>query len=66
MIKLEIWKYRNARGLSLRELSARCGISKSALQRMESGEISPTLDQLDRIAAALDVPLTKLFIAQRE
>lgn len=45
---------REEQGLSLSEVSARCGIDKAALSRLENGQNSnPTLDTLWRYAAAL-------------
>jgi DNA-binding Xre family transcriptional regulator len=45
---------RKQQGLTLRELSDRTGIDEPALSRLETGKnINPTLDTLDRVAAAL-------------
>jgi ribosome-binding protein aMBF1 (putative translation factor) len=47
-------KAREAAGLSLAELSARTGIDKAALSRIESGQnINPTVSTLCRYAQAL-------------
>ncbi len=54
-------KVRNEKDVTLKELSLRTGISKSALQRIESGEVSPTLEKLEIIAKALGVRVTDLF-----
>ena len=54
-------KVRNEKDVTLKELSLRTGISKSALQRIESGEVSPTLETLEIIAEALGVRVTDLF-----
>ena len=54
-------KIRNEKDVTLKELSLRTGISKSALQRIESGEVSPTLEKLEKIAEALGVRVTDLF-----
>lgn len=48
-------------GLSLDALSAASGVSRSALSLIERAESSPTAVVLDRIAAALGVPLASLF-----
>lgn len=45
MIEILIWERRQERGMTLRQLEERSGISRSTLQRLESGQQSPTLDQ---------------------
>ena len=54
-------KVRNEKDVTIKELSLRTGLSKSALQRIESGEVSPTLEKLEKIAKALGVRVTDLF-----
>jgi DNA-binding XRE family transcriptional regulator len=45
---------REAAGLTLADLAARCGIEQAALSRLEKGRIrNPTLDTLWRYAAAI-------------
>lgn len=47
-------RLREQQGLSLSEVSSRCGIEKSALSRLETGQnTNPTLETLWRYAAAL-------------
>ncbi len=48
------------RGLSQTELAARCALSQAQVSYFELGQRRPTLDQLVRIARALDVSLEKL------
>src|SRR5438477_12345932 len=55
---------RAERGLSLEALAATCGVSRSALSLIERAESSPTAVVLDKIAAALNVPLEALFKLQ--
>ena len=50
-----IWKARTLRKISLRELSERTGISKSALNNYESEKRSPTMDDIEKIAIALNI-----------
>lgn len=61
MIVIKIWEMRNCRGYSLRKLSKKCGISKTTLNDIENAKLSPTLAQLERIAAALDCQMWQLF-----
>lgn len=61
MLKLYVDRVRIKKGISIRELAARAGISKSHVQRIEAGECSPSLEVMCRIARVLDVPITDLF-----
>lgn len=55
------WQARTDRHLTLMQLEALTGISKSTLNTIENGITSPTLRQLEAIADALDVKITDLF-----
>lgn len=48
-------------GLTLQQLSERSGISASALSKVENAQLSPTYDNIIRLAKGLDVDLTRLF-----
>lgn len=52
---------RTGRELSLDDLAARSGVSRSAISLIERGESSPTAVVLEKLAAALDVSLASLF-----
>lgn len=60
------WQARTRKNLTLMQLAAMTGISKSTLNNIENGRTSPTLDQLDAIANALDVRITDLFESERK
>jgi transcriptional regulator with XRE-family HTH domain len=53
---------RELQGLSLRALAERCGLSINAISQIERGENSPTISSLHRLAKALNVPITDLFL----
>jgi transcriptional regulator with XRE-family HTH domain len=55
-----IRNWRNARGVSLRELAERSGVSAPMLSQVERGETSPTLAVLFRIAGGLGVEVGQL------
>ena len=61
MIDVLLWQVRTAQGITLRELEQMTGLSKSTLNRLENGQTSPTLAQLERLAAALNCNITDLF-----
>jgi transcriptional regulator with XRE-family HTH domain len=54
---------RAARGLSLEDLAALCGVSRSMISLIERGESSPTAVLLEKLAAGLGAPLASLFDA---
>src|SRR5258707_13600189 len=53
------------RRLSLQELEARTGVSRSMLSEVERGSKVPTVLVLDRIATGLDTSLPRLFGDER-
>lgn len=55
------WQARNKRGLTLKQLEAETGIGKTTLNNIENGLVSPTLNQLEAIARALDVKISDLY-----
>ena len=55
------WKARIEKNLTLRELEAITGISKSTLNTIENGLTLLTLRQLEMIAEALDTTINALY-----
>jgi transcriptional regulator with XRE-family HTH domain len=53
--------HRESRGFSLGTLAEKAGISKTSLSKIEAGQGNPSLEILNRIANALDVPVGLLF-----
>jgi transcriptional regulator with XRE-family HTH domain len=56
---------RKARGWSLKSFSEKIGISIMTLQRIETGQVSPSVKLMIEIAATLERPITD-FIKDRE
>lgn len=52
---------RTGRGWSTAELSARSGVSRAMVARVEAGAVQPTAALLGRLAAAFGLPLSQLF-----
>ncbi len=52
---------RQERGISIRELSRKSGLSANALSMIERGLTSPSVSTLYRLTDALNVPITALF-----
>jgi transcriptional regulator with XRE-family HTH domain len=48
-------------GLNVAQLAERTGISKGMLSKIENAQTSPSLSTIERLASALDMPLTSLF-----
>lgn len=61
-MEVRIWQIRVEQGISLRKLACMTGISKSHLNDLENGKISPRLKELVNIAKALNVEITELYI----
>jgi transcriptional regulator with XRE-family HTH domain len=61
VIALRVKETRQRKGLPIRTLSDRTGISKGMLSKIENAQVSPSLATLARLAEALDTPLTALF-----
>ncbi len=55
---------REQRSMSLSELARRAAVGKATLSGLEAGTRNPTLDTLQAVAAALDLPLTTLLSPQ--
>lgn len=52
---------RQARGFTQGEIEERCGLFRCYISRVENGHTVPTLDTLEKWAAALDVKLYEVF-----
>jgi ribosome-binding protein aMBF1 (putative translation factor) len=48
-------------GLNVGQLAERTGISKGMLSKIENAQTSPSLSTVERLSAALDMPVTALF-----
>jgi transcriptional regulator with XRE-family HTH domain len=57
----KIRELRNHRGLSLRKVAERSGLSINTLSLVENGKTSPSVSTLQQLAHALDVPMTAFF-----
>lgn len=61
VIAARIRRLRSEHAWSLDSLADRSGVSRSTISLIERGESSPTAIVLDKLAAALHVPLASLF-----
>lgn len=61
MIHIKLWEVRNAKNLKLEAVAAITGVSKSTLNNIENGKTSPTLANLEKIAAGLGCRISDLY-----
>ena len=57
----ELKRIRVSQGLTLEELSNRCGYSKALISRVETGSVSPSLTSLMKMVSSLGLKLHDLF-----
>ncbi|MCB4771292.1 XRE family transcriptional regulator [Ancylobacter sp. Lp-2] len=57
---------RGRSGLTIKQVSARSGISPSAISKIENNLLSPTYDNIIRLAKGLDVDISELFSSTRK
>lgn len=57
---------REERGVSMRSLARTSGLSANALSMIERGLTSPSVSTLNKLAGALEVPVTAFFRTERE
>lgn len=60
----QIRALRLAAGVSSAALAAGAGVSRSMLSRIERGLASPSIEAMERIAQALNVPVSRFFVDQ--
>ena len=58
-------RWREARGLSQRDLAAKSGVGYASVARIETGRQDPTVGMLARLAGALGIRLVDFFIEPR-
>ncbi len=54
-------KARVEKGMTLEELSSRCGYSKALISRIENDSVSPSISSLTKISQALNLKLYNIF-----
>ena len=61
VIAQRVRETRQRKGLPIRVLADRTGMSKGMLSKIENAQVSPSLSTLARLAESLEVPLTSFF-----
>ena len=62
-MEILLWKLRAGKNYTLEQLAEITGISKSEINAIENGKVSPRLDTLERLAVGLDVNISDLYIS---
>lgn len=65
-VGLKIQALREERGLSMRGLAEKCGLSPNTISLIERGTTSPNVSTLHQLATALRVPITAFFEEREE
>ena len=65
-MKILLSKIMYEKNLSVRQVSIMTGVSKSAVNKIMNGEVSPTLDTLERLARGLKIHISDLYESHYE
>jgi serine/threonine-protein kinase RsbW len=65
-VGVRLKELRNVRGISLRTLAKKVGVSASFISQVEQNKCRPSLDKLRKISEALDVPTSYLLEAEKD
>lgn len=60
-MEILLWELRTSKGLTLKELEERSGVSKSEINAIENAKVSPRLDTLKLLADALSCRISDLY-----
>lgn len=60
-VGINVKKFRKERGLSQEQLAFECGLHRTYISGVERGIRNPTVLVLERIAAALEIPASRLL-----
>lgn len=66
MVNLRLKDLCKIKGITLNTLAERVGVSQPSISGFATGKIKPSLDTLEKIAEALEVPMAALFEDPKE
>lgn len=66
IIGKNISKYRKLKGLTQEKLAEHCGLHRTYIGAVERGERNISIDNIERIANALEVEIIQLFVKGEE
>lgn len=61
MVKILLWQKRIEKGFSLRKLAKLSGLSKTTINDIENGKLSPTVDELYMLSISLECRIEDLY-----
>ena len=64
-IGLKLRGARKRSGFVIDDLAQKTGLSRAFISQIENGKASPSLDSIERLAAALNIPLSSLFLDEQ-
>ena len=64
-MQILLWEQRTKQNLTLQELATITGVSKTQINAIENGKVSPRLDTLESLAVGLGVDIYELYISDR-
>ena len=62
-MQILLWQERTKRNLTIMQLAEISGVSKSQINAIENGKVSPRLDTLESLAVGLGVDICDLYIS---
>lgn len=60
-MKILLGDYMYKHNLTARQVELLTGVSKSTVNRIVNGQISPTMDTLEQLARGLQIPFSSLY-----
>lgn len=64
-MQILLWEQRTKQNLTLLELATITGVSKTQINAIENGKVSPRLDTLESLAVGLGVNICDLYLSNR-
>lgn len=64
-MQILLWEQRNKQNLTLLQLAEITGVSKTQINAIENGKVSPRLDTLESLAVGLGVDICDLYISDK-
>lgn len=64
-MQILLWEQRTKQNLTLAELAEKTGVSKTQINDIENGKVSPRLDTLEKLAVGLGVDICDLYISDK-
>ena len=64
-MQILLWEQRTKRNLTLLQLAEITGVSKTQINAIENGRVSPRLDTLESLAVGLGVDICDLYISDK-